>query len=57
MKISEAIVYYLITIFLFAILFRYGIYLSFGHDTGYVGPIFIFHIVMFLLSIKIRTNK
>lgn len=57
MKFSQGLVYYLITIFTFAILFRYGIYFSFHHDTGYAGPIMLFHIIMFLLSIKIKTEK
>jgi hypothetical protein len=57
MKLGQGLVYYLTVVFMFAILFRFGIYYSFDHDTGYAGPIMLFHIIMFLLSIKVRNEK
>jgi len=57
MRPVQAIIYYLIAIFTFAIFFRFGIYLSFDHDTGYAGPIILFHIIIFLISIRTKAEK
>lgn len=57
MKPIQAITYYLTVVFIFAILFRFGIYFSFNHDTGYAGPIMLFHIIIFLMSIKMKVEK
>jgi hypothetical protein len=55
-KTSIVITYALIVI-LFAVLFRYGIYLSFDIDTGYVGPIFIWHAALIISLMRGRKNE
>jgi hypothetical protein len=46
----NGIMAYILYVILFSLLFKYGIELSFGIDTGYAGPAFLFHsILMFIL--------
>ena len=34
---------YVLIVTLFSVLFKYGFHISFKIDTGYIGPIFLFH--------------
>lgn len=46
----NAFLAYILYVVLFSVLFKYGVEMSFGVDTGYLGPSFLFHsILMFLL--------
>jgi len=50
---SAIIISYILIVILFAVLFKYGINISFGVDTGFVGPIFIWHSIL-LVSAMLR---
>lgn len=46
----NAFLAYILYVVLFSVLFKYGVEMSFGVDTGYLGPSFLFHsILMFVL--------
>ena len=49
-KISVLITYALLVI-MFAVLFKYGVYISFGTDTGFIGPIFIWHAILMIVAV------
>lgn len=42
---------YSLLVMLFAILFKYGVHISFGKDTGYVGPIFLWHALLMIVAV------
>lgn len=52
-----AILSYILYVILFSILFRYGIDISFGIDTGFIGPVYIFHSVLMLILLMGNTKK
>lgn len=48
---------YILYVVLFSLLFKYGVQLSFGIDTGYIGPAFIFHAVLMLVALLSQGKK
>ena len=55
-KVS-ALIAYISYVMLFAVLFKYGIHISFKIDTGFVGPVFIFHSIMMFLLLTGQNRK
>lgn len=51
------VVTYVTYVALFSILFRYGMDISFKIDTGFIGPIYIFHSVLMLLVLTGHNKK
>lgn len=49
---TSIIISYALIVMLFAVLFKYGVQISFGRDTGYVGPIFLFHAALVLSALR-----
>jgi hypothetical protein len=56
MKYINFIIIYLTIIFSFAFLFKMGIQLSFDIDTGYLGPIALFHAMLIIAGLKGSNN-
>ena len=54
---TAVVITYSLIVMLFAVLFRYGIYLSFDIDTGYIGPIFIWHSALIISLMRGRKNE
>jgi hypothetical protein len=54
---SAIIISYFIIVTLFAVLFKYGIHISFGVDTGFIGPIFIWHSILLVSTMLKGPNK
>jgi hypothetical protein len=55
-KVS-ALIAYISYVMLFAVLFKYGIHISFKIDTGFVGPVFIYHSIMMFLLLTGQNRK
>ena len=54
---SAIIISYFIIVTLFVVLFKYGIHISFGIDTGFIGPIFIWHSILLVSAMLKGPNK
>lgn len=48
---------YITYVVLFSILFKYAFHISFNIDTGFIGPVFIFHSVLMLLFLTGQNKK
>lgn len=48
---------YLILVTTFSVLFKYGIHISFKIDTGFVGPVFIFHALVIIAALVNGTKN
>ena len=44
------LVTYILVVILFSVLFKYGFHISFKIDTGYIGPIFLFHALIMIAA-------
>lgn len=51
MSKTGALIAYALLVMLFAVLFKYGIHISFGVDPGYVGPIMLWHAFIIIIAI------
>lgn len=51
MNKTSAVIAYSLIVILFAVVFKYGIHLSFGIDPGYVGPIFLWHAIIIITAV------
>lgn len=51
MSKTSAIIAYALLVMLFAVLFKYGIHISFGEDPGYIGPILLWHALLMLIAV------
>lgn len=57
MSKSSAFIGYILIVTLFAVVFKYGIQLSFGIDTGYAGPIFLWHSIIIFSALFKRPGN
>lgn len=48
---------YILYVVLFSVLLKYGIHISFNLDTGYVGPVFLFHAMLMILFLTGQNKK
>jgi len=54
---TSAIITYVLIVMLFSALFRYGFNISFNIDTGYIGPIFLWHSFLLIGMLFKETSK
>lgn len=57
MSKAAVVISYILIVILFSILFKYGIHISFGIDTGFVGPIFIWHALLIITAMLRGSHK
>lgn len=58
MNRTSAVIAYALVVIFFAVVFKYGLHLSFGVDPGYLGPIFIWHAIIIVAAVfKKGDNK